>query len=50
MSLVSDVVLGIAALLLLLYLFLGVAIIADLFMEAIEVITSSKVIVYVMDP
>jgi solute carrier family 8 (sodium/calcium exchanger) len=47
---VSDVVLGIASLLLLLYLFLGVAIVADLFMEAIEVITSSKVIVHVMDP
>jgi solute carrier family 8 (sodium/calcium exchanger) len=47
---VSDVVLGIAALLILLYLFLGVAIVADIFMEAIEVITSSKVIVHVMDP
>jgi solute carrier family 8 (sodium/calcium exchanger) len=49
-SLVSEGVLGVACLLLLLYLFLGVAIVADLFMEAIEVITSSKVIVHVMDP
>jgi len=49
-SLVSEGVLGVASLLLLLYLFLGVAIVADLFMEAIEVITSSKVIVHVMDP
>lgn len=46
----QEGVLFIAALLLLLYLFLGIAIIADIFMEAIEVITSSKVIVHVMDP
>ena len=49
-SLVSEASLGVACLIILLYLFLGIAIVADLFMEAIEVITSSKVVVYVMDP
>ena len=50
LSLLNEGALSVALLLCLLYLFLGVAIVADLFMEAIEVITSSKVIVYVMDP
>lgn len=37
-------------LLILLYLFLGISIVADIFMEAIEVITSVKVVVQVPDP
>ena len=45
LSLIHDGVLGIASLLVLLYLFLGVAIVADIFMEAIEVITSKKVVI-----
>lgn len=42
--------LGFASLLVLLYLFLGIAIVADIFVEAIEVITSKKVVIEVPDP
>ena len=41
---------GLIYLLILLYFFLGIAIVADLFMEAIEVITSKKTVVTVEDP
>jgi len=46
----SDGVLGITSLLVLLYLFLGIAIVADIFVEAIEVITSKKEVIQVPDP
>lgn len=49
-ALLSDATLGIASLLVLLYLFLGIAIVADIFMEAIEVITSKKEVIQVPDP
>lgn len=45
LSLMHDGVLGIASLLVLLYLFLGIAIVADIFVEAIEVITAKKVMI-----
>jgi len=50
LSLIHSGVLGIASLLMLLYLFLGIAIVADIFVEAIEVITSKKVVIQVPDP
>lgn len=46
----SDGFLGFAYLMILLYMFLGIAIVADKFMEAIEVITSKKAVVDVEDP
>jgi len=46
----SDGLLGLISLLILLYLFLGIAIVADLFVEAIEVITSKKEVIQVEDP
>jgi len=48
-SLVNEVFLGIAYILILCYVFLGIAIIADIFMEAIEVITSKTVQVTLYD-
>jgi len=39
-NLCNETFLGIAYILILCYVFLGIAIIADIFMEAIEVITS----------
>lgn len=40
LTMMSEGILGLGSLLALLYLFLGIAIVADLFVEAIEVITS----------
>jgi solute carrier family 8 (sodium/calcium exchanger) len=48
-SLLPDIWLGIVYLLVLLYLFLGIAIISDIFMEAIETITSSVAVVEIVD-
>lgn len=48
-SLCNEVFLGIAYILILCYVFLGIAIIADIFMEAIEVITSKTVQVTLYD-
>lgn len=48
-SLLPDLVLGAAYLLILLYIFLGIAIVADIFMEAIEEITSKVQLVEVVD-
>lgn len=45
----GDVVMGIMYLLFLGYLFLGISISADIFMEAIEVITSKTTLVEVYD-
>ena len=45
----STVVLGTAYILVLIWLFVGISIISDIFMEGIEVITSKKVTVYVND-
>jgi solute carrier family 8 (sodium/calcium exchanger) len=41
---------GVIYLLILFYFFLGIAIVSDLFMEAIEVITSKKTVISVEDP
>jgi len=48
-SILGPGVLGTVYLLVLLYLFLGISIISDVFMGAIEVITSSKRTVYIRD-
>mmetsp|Transcript_23509 Transcript_23509/g.16688 ORF Transcript_23509/g.16688 Transcript_23509/m.16688 type:complete len:198 (+) Transcript_23509:272-865(+) len=48
-SLCNEVFLGIAYILILCYVFLGIAIIADIFMEAIEVITSKTTQVTLYD-
>ena len=48
-SLYNDSLLGVAYLLILLYIFLGVAIVADIFMEAIETITSKMITITVTD-
>jgi hypothetical protein len=48
-SLMSNATLGIAYFIFLLYLFLGISINADIFMESIEVITSSTKDVVVRD-
>ena len=49
LSLLPDAALGICYLLFLFWLFMGIAILADLFMEAIETITSKSEIVQVPD-
>jgi len=49
LSLLGDAALGICYFLLLFWLFIGIAILADIFMEAIEVITSKSEIVQVPD-
>ena len=46
-SLLPDAALGIAYLLFLFWLFIGISILADIFMEAIEVITSKSELVMV---
>lgn len=48
-SFMNDIVVGVFLLIVLFYVFLGVAIIADLFMEAIEVITSKVEVVEMFD-
>ena len=49
MSLMSDASLGVVYLLFLFWLFIGIAILADIFMEAIEVITSKSEVVQIPD-
>ena len=49
LSLMGDAALGVCYLLLLFWLFIGIAILADIFMEAIEVITSKSELVQVPD-
>ena len=46
----NEYFMGVIYLLILFYFFLGIAIVSDLFMEAIEVITSKKTVVSVEDP
>jgi hypothetical protein len=46
-SLMNNTVMGVYYFLFLFYLFLGISISADIFMEAIEVITSQTTIVYI---
>lgn len=49
-SLMSAELMGVAYFIFLSWLFMGIAISADIFMEAIEVITSKTSIVTVVDP
>ena len=49
LSLLGDAALGICYLLFLFWLFIGISILADIFMEAIEVITSKSQLVQVPD-
>jgi len=49
LSLLGDAALGICYLLFLLWLFIGISILADIFMEAIEVITSKSELIQVPD-
>jgi len=49
-SLMNDSFMAVIYFLILIYFFLGIAIVADIFMEAIEVITSKKTVVMVNDP
>lgn len=49
LSLMSDAALGVCYLLLLFWLFIGISILADIFMEAIEVITSKSELVQIPD-
>ena len=46
-SLMNDSFMAVIYFLILIYFFLGIAIVADIFMEAIEVITSKKTVVMV---
>lgn len=48
-SLLGDAALGICFLLLLFWLFIGISILADIFMEGIEVITSKSELVNIPD-
>ena len=50
LSLMDDGVLGFLYLLFLCWLFVGISILADIFMDAIEVITSKSTIVHISDP
>ena len=49
LSLLGDATLGVCYLLLLIWLFVGIAILADIFMEAIEMITSKSEVVQIPD-
>ena len=49
-TLMNDLLMGIVYVLILFWFFLGIAIVAEIFMEAIEVITSKSTLVTEADP